>query len=115
MDAPARVPCIAFIAPEMAVSKGLYPVYLYYKELETLILAYGISETEEFGRSWPPEIMTSTTKIAAHFDKDVPLLGASHRLYLNLTKPRMENPWIDLKEEVKYVAVKVLPCQSQRS
>ena len=68
MGAPARVPWIAFIAPEMAVSKGFYPAYLYYKELETLILAYGISETEEFGISWPPEIMNSTATIAAHFD-----------------------------------------------
>ena len=77
MGAPARVPWIAFIASEMAVSKGFYPAYLYYKELETLILTYGLSETEEFGRSWPPEIMNSTTTIAAHFDKDVPRYGDS--------------------------------------
>lgn len=56
MGAPARVPWIAFIAPEMQVSKGFYPVYLYYKELTTLILAYGVSETEEFGESWPAEM-----------------------------------------------------------
>jgi 5-methylcytosine-specific restriction protein B len=77
MGAPARVPWIAFIAPEMAVSKGFYPVYLYYKDLQTLILAYGISETEEFGKSWPPEIMNSTPTIAAFFDKDVPRYGDS--------------------------------------
>lgn len=77
MGAPARVPWIAFVAPEMAVSKGFYPVYLYYKELETLILAYGISETEEFGTSWPPEIMNSTPTITAYFDKDVPRYGNS--------------------------------------
>lgn len=77
MGAPARVPWIAFIAPEMAVSRGFYPVYLYYKELETLILAYGISETEEFGKTWPPEIMNSTTTITGFFDKDVPRYGDS--------------------------------------
>lgn len=77
MGAPARVPWIAFIVEEMAVSKGFYPVYLYYKELETLILAYGISETEEFGKSWPAEIMNSTKTIAANFDKDVPRYGDS--------------------------------------
>ncbi len=77
MGAPARVPWIAFIVQEMAVSKGFYPAYLYYKELETLILAYGISETEEFGKSWPAEIMNSTKTIAAHFDKDVPRYGDS--------------------------------------
>jgi len=32
---------MAFIAPEMAVSRVFYPVYLYYKDLGTLILAYG--------------------------------------------------------------------------
>ncbi len=77
MGAPARVPWIAFITPEMAVSKGFYPVYLYYKELKTLILAYGISETEEYGKTWPPEIMNSTTTITAYFDKDVPRYGDS--------------------------------------
>jgi len=77
MGAPARVSWIAFIAPEMAVSRGFYPVYLYYKDLETLIFAYGISETEEFGKTWPPEIMNSSTTIAGFFDKDVPRYGDS--------------------------------------
>lgn len=77
MGAPARVPWIAFVAPEMQVSKGFYPVYLFYKEFETLILAYGVSETEHFSQSWPVEIMSSTATIAAHFDKDVPRYGDS--------------------------------------
>lgn len=77
MGEPARIPWIAFITPEMAVSKGFYPVYLYYKALETLILAYGISETEEYATSWPSEIMNSATTITAHFDKDIPRYGDS--------------------------------------
>ncbi|MFC1626788.1 endonuclease NucS domain-containing protein [Patescibacteria group bacterium] len=77
MGAPARVPWIAFIAPEMAVSKGFYPVYLYYKNLKTLILAYGISETEEYGTSWPTEITNSTNTIASHFDQKIPRYGNS--------------------------------------
>ena len=32
MGVSARIPWIAFTAPEMQVSKGFYPVYLYYKE-----------------------------------------------------------------------------------
>jgi len=78
MGAPARIPWIAFIAPEMQVSKGFYPVYLYYKELSTLILAYGISETEEFTKTWPAEIMNSTQTIQAYFNKDVPRYGDSY-------------------------------------
>lgn len=74
---PARVPWIAFIAPEMQVSRGFYPVYLYYKELETLILAYGVSETEEFPKSWPAEIMNSSPTISAFFNKDIPRYGSS--------------------------------------
>lgn len=77
MGAPARVPWIAFIAPDMAVSKGFYPVYLYYKDLETLVLSYGISETEEFGTSWPAEIMSTAPTITGFFDKDVPRYGNS--------------------------------------
>lgn len=74
---PARIPWIAFIAPEMEVSRGFYPVYLYYKDFETLILAYGVSETEEYERSWPAEIMNSTKTISAYFDKAVPRYGDS--------------------------------------
>lgn len=72
MGAPARVPWIAFTAPEMQVSKGFYPAYLYYKEFNTLILAYGISETSEFSKTWPAEIMNSASTIKAYFDKEVP-------------------------------------------
>lgn len=77
MGGPARVPWIAFIAPEMAVSKGFYPVYLYYKELNTLILAYGVSETEEFSEAWPQEISSSAETITSYFDKNVPRYGDS--------------------------------------
>lgn len=77
MGMAARVPWIAFIAPEMKVSRGFYPVYLYYKELETLVLAYGVSETSEFEQSWPAEIMNSTETIKAHFDAEVPRYGDS--------------------------------------
>ncbi len=77
MGMPARVPWIAFTAPEMQVSKGFYPVYLYYKDLNVLVLAYGISETSEFDKTWPAEIMNSTLTIKAFFDKEVPRYGDS--------------------------------------
>ncbi len=77
MGAPARIPWVAFVAPDMEVSKGFYPVYLYYKDSNTLILSYGISETEEFGKSWPSEIMSSAQTITAYFDKKVARYGDS--------------------------------------
>ena len=61
----------------MQVSKVFYQVYLYYKELVNLILAYGISETSEFSKTWPTEIMNSSSTIKSFFDKDVPRYGDS--------------------------------------
>jgi RecB family endonuclease NucS len=77
MGAPAHIPWIAFIAPEMQVSKGFYPVYLYYKEYGVLVLAYGLSETEEFSKTWPVEIANSTVTITSFFDKKVRRYGDS--------------------------------------
>ena len=36
---------ISFLKEPNTTSNGIYPVYLYYKEDDILILAYGISET----------------------------------------------------------------------
>lgn len=77
MGAQARVPWIAFIAPEMQVSSGFYPCYLYYREDSILILSYGVSETSEYAQTWPVEIMNSTATIKAFFDKNVPRYGDS--------------------------------------
>ena len=49
---PARVPWIAFLKFNQKVTKGIYPVYLYYKSKNLLILAYGVSATEEPARDW---------------------------------------------------------------
>ncbi len=48
----ARVPWISFLKESNTTSNGIYPVYLFYKELNKLILAYGISETNEPSESW---------------------------------------------------------------
>jgi hypothetical protein len=41
----------------MSISNGYYPVYLYFKEEAALVLAYGISETKDFGVSWDEQII----------------------------------------------------------
>ena len=71
MGAPARVPWVAFTAPDMNVSRGFYPVYLYYKDLGTLILSYGVSETEESVQTWPVEVQAQIQTIKSYFDKEV--------------------------------------------
>ena len=65
---PARVTWISFLAPEMRTSEGFYPVYLFYKKENKLILAYGRSETSEAKSSWPEEILSSKTKINDYLD-----------------------------------------------
>lgn len=48
----ARVPWIAFLSREDNVQEGIYPVFLFYREKDLLILAYGISETKKPNRNW---------------------------------------------------------------
>jgi 5-methylcytosine-specific restriction protein B len=48
----ARVPWIAFLNGTDNVQQGIYPVYLYYKDKNLLILAYGVSETHPSNRKW---------------------------------------------------------------
>jgi len=48
----ARIPWISLLKYPNTTSNGIYPVYLYYKELSKLILAYGISETNIPSESW---------------------------------------------------------------
>ena len=65
---PARVSWVSFLAPEMRTSEGFYPVYLFYKKENKLILAYGISETSEAKTSWPEEISNNKTKISDYLE-----------------------------------------------
>ena len=60
----SKVPLVALRAPDMPVSNGYNPVYLFYKEQNILILAYGISETHIPETSWTREIHDSKTKIS---------------------------------------------------
>lgn len=51
--APAKIPWISFLRKEVTTSNGIYPVYLYFKKEGILILAYGISETNDSQFHWP--------------------------------------------------------------
>ncbi|MBR6054597.1 MAG: DUF3578 domain-containing protein [Bacteroidales bacterium] len=46
----ARITWIGFLAEGQAIQHGIYPVYLYYRDIDLLILAYGVSATN------PPDI-----------------------------------------------------------
>ena len=58
----ARIPWIAFLKPPNKVTDGIYPVYLYFKAENTLILSYGLSETDTPKFSWPNVEKTETIK-----------------------------------------------------
>ena len=78
MGAPARVPWIAFTAPEIKVSNGFYPVYLYYKSLDKLILTYGISEGSDHIASWPKSALADCQLISDYTNNDAPRYGDSY-------------------------------------
>ena len=48
----ARIPWIAFLGEGQTVQDGIYPVYLFYKNRNMLILSYGISETNIPSLKW---------------------------------------------------------------
>lgn len=48
----SRIPWISFLIPPNKTSKGIYPVYLYYKKNDLLVLAYGVSETDPPMVNW---------------------------------------------------------------
>ena len=72
----ANVPWISFTAPEMSASNGYFPVYLFYKEQNILILSYGISETSEYGEGWSTEVTEHRQRISEVINK--PKYGDSY-------------------------------------
>lgn len=63
----ARVPWISFLKEPYNTSNGIYPVYLFYKDLDKLILAYGISETNVPSVSWN---IQNPKSISEYFDEN---------------------------------------------
>ncbi|MCK9329472.1 MAG: AAA family ATPase [Candidatus Cloacimonetes bacterium] len=68
MGTPAGVTWMAFTAKDMEVSNGIYPCYLYYKDLNILVLSYGISETNKSNKLWSEKIVKSHQTISNYFN-----------------------------------------------
>lgn len=49
----ANVTWIGFLTEGQTIQTGIYPVYLYYRDIDVLILAYGVSETNQPNIEWP--------------------------------------------------------------
>lgn len=63
----AKIPWISFLKEPFTTSDGIYPVYLYYTELERLILAYGVSETTIPAAQWK---LSNPKTISEYFDEE---------------------------------------------
>jgi len=57
----AEIPWIALLKEPNKVTEGIYPVYLYFKKEQKLILAYGLSETNNPTTTWNLENPTTIT------------------------------------------------------
>src|SRR5690606_37037228 len=64
---PARIPWISFLLTPNTTANGIYPVYLLYKDLNLLILSYGISETTKSKYKWSN--IDSAIRIKEYFKK----------------------------------------------
>lgn len=63
----AKIPWISFLREGITTANGIYPVYLYFKKENLLILAYGISETNIPKYKWP---LNEFITIESYFKKN---------------------------------------------
>ena len=63
----SKIPWVQVVAPDVSTSNGYYPVFLFYKQENILILAYGIGESFE-ADSWNSEIHSSQLRIDEFID-----------------------------------------------
>ncbi len=102
---PARVPWISFTKEPHTTSKGIYPVFLHYKEHDQLVLAYGISETEDSGYEWPDTegLETISEWFQRTYNQRPDRYGASYIKGIyntkTLDKEKLENDLAELIEE----------------
>ncbi|MCD2421791.1 DUF3578 domain-containing protein [Niabella pedocola] len=77
----ADVPWIAFLKEPNTVQKGIYPVYLFYKNLNLLVLAYGVSQTHKPPNNWKLRNPTTITKYFAEHHLGKPTNYGSSYVY----------------------------------
>lgn len=68
----AKIPWISFLAAGETTSNGIYPVYLYFKSENLLVLAYGISVTNIPNKKWDLKNPKTITEYFAENKLGVP-------------------------------------------
>jgi 5-methylcytosine-specific restriction protein B len=101
---PARIPWISFTIEPNTTSNGIYPVYLYYKSIDKLILAYGISETTKPNINWNLNNQKTIIEFFKEEDFDKPIRYGSSYLFAcydiaDLNEKELER---DLASIIKY-------------
>lgn len=64
----AKIPWIAFLKNNMAVSNGIYPAYLYFQQTNKLLLCFGVSETVSSSSKWKDQIRSSYPSVSQVID-----------------------------------------------
>jgi len=99
----ARVPWIAFLRKGQRVQKGVYPVYLYYKERQVLILAYGVSETAPPDIKWEVAAETVADFFQTNFSAKPDRYGSSlvfDTYNIDPTKPNFGLDLVNVNEDL---------------
>lgn len=78
----AAVPWMSFLADGQSTSNGFYPVLLFFREENKLILAFGVSETSKASTTWSPSTVAAYPLIEDCLN-DPPRYGKSwaHSVY----------------------------------
>ena len=85
---PAQIPWMGFTDHNNSIQKGIYPIYLYYKEKGLLILSYGMSDSYDPDVNWPHEKLITSIEdyFLQEFDEAAPKYGNSymHQVYTDI-------------------------------
>lgn len=115
---PAHVPWVSFLAEGQTTSNGIYPVYLYYKEQNCLVLAYGVSESNTPDIEWPDNGASLIQDyIQSEYQVTPQRYGSSlvfkaYDLENELSSLEINQDLFDLAQEYKAVLASNLPPES---
>lgn len=114
----AKVPWISFLLSPNTTSNGVYPVYLYFKDQGLLILAYGVSETNNPEMRWQISGLTIEAWFSLNGKGKPPRYGGSyvHSVYNVHALPdddRLDDDLEDIVSRYKeLVRMKYLPLSN---
>lgn len=102
----ADVTWIGFLEAGQTIQKGIYPVYLYYRDRDVLILAYGVSATFKPDVMWPVKGATSVKDYFAQNNfppiKKVPFSLVYKAYHSNVLDALTTQYDLDLDELIAY-------------